>query len=128
MVKGLLTLLYLAQIMLPGTMLRSITGRLGHTVGRRRVEQLGRILILEGTALVLLNIPFDLIFRTANGHLLEIVPLFPLYVLWILAYHLLDLGYVWYRRWELSVHNCQVLAEACACAVIGLAAQHFLHI
>lgn len=124
---GLATCIYLAQIMLPGTLLRFITSRLRYSAARRRIELVSRLLTLCGTALVILNIPFVLISYVSESGRLENGPLFRLYVLYMLAYYLLDLGYVWYRRQELGIHNRRTMTEACVCAIIGLVFQHFLH-
>lgn len=126
-VTGLATCIYLAQIMLPGTLLRFITSRLRYSAARRRIELVSRLLTLCGTALVILNIPFVLISYVSESGRLENGPLFRLYVLYMLAYYLLDLGYVWYRRQELGIHNRRAMTEACVCAIIGLIFQHFLH-
>ena len=75
----LATGLYLIQTALPYTLLRFTATRLGHDRDRqKRVDRWGLLALLPGMALILLNLPFDLISRVSEDGFLRVCFLAPL--------------------------------------------------
>lgn len=125
----LATGLYLIQTALPYTLLRFAATRLGHDRTRqKRVDCWGLMALLPSIALILLNIPFDLISRVSEDGFLRVCSLAPLYTNGMLLYYLFDVVYIWMYRRELGGRNWNALTETCAIFIAGLIAQHYLHI
>ena len=128
-VMFLATGLYLIQTALPYTLLRFTATRLGHDRDRqKRVDRWGLLALLPGMALILLNVPFDLISRVSEDGFLRVCSLAPLYTGGMLLYYLFDMAYIWTHRRELGRRNWNALTETCAIFIAGLIAQHYLHI
>ena len=119
---------YFAQVAFPYALLRFVVTRMEFSAPRRRrASRLGLIPVAAGGALILLNIPFEIISYVSADGLLHIRPLFHLYVAWLLAYYLFLLGYLRLRRQELRRRNRGALAGGCWLLIFGLIAQHYFN-